>query len=76
MIGAAISAHSTLPHRRVWQGPMRLVADVKTVNPVCDTHLESSSRSALSAAGAGEREKVHKYDHLAKQAGAEFIGLG
>ena len=55
---------------------LRLVADVKTANPICDTHLSESSRSALSAAIAGEREKVNKYGHLVNQQGAEFIGLG
>ena len=55
---------------------LRLVADVKTVNPICDSHLSESSRSALSAAIAGEIGKVHKYGHLVNQQGAEFIGLG
>ena len=55
---------------------MRLVADVKTVNPVCDSHLNSSARSALSAAITGERGKVQKYAELVNQQGAEFIGLG
>ena len=82
-MGRRARARRAAAGRRRARGPppprlagLRLVADVKTVNPICDSHLSESSRSALSAAIVGENGKVHKYGHLVNQQGAEFIGLG